>query len=322
MYGNPAARALCAIVTAFALCAASGEDYPSRPIRIVTAEVGAGADIIARLIAQGLTGSLGQQVVVENRGGSVIIPVMTVVTATPSGYTLLLHGSTVWLLPFLQHGVPYDPGKDLSPITLVAHSPNILVVQPAVPVKSVSELIALAKAKPGELNYGSSTAGSSSHLAGAMFNAMAGVNIVRIPFKGTGPAMLEMIGGGQVHVMFPNATGVIPHIKSGRLRSLAVTSAQPSALAPGLPTIAASGLAGYEAETPYEVFAPGKTPAAIVRRLGQAVVAFLNKPEVKETFFKAGLEVVGSSPQGLAATMKSDMAKMGKVIKDANIKAE
>jgi len=296
--------------------------FPNKPLRIVTAEVGAGADIIARLIAQGLTINLGQQVLVENRGGSVIIPVESVVKAAPDGYSLLLHGSTVWLLPFLQQNVPYDPVRDLSPVTLVANSPNILVVHPSLPVKSVRALIAFAKSSPGELNYGSSTVGSSSHLAGALFNIMAGVNLVRIPFKGTGPAMIDMIGGGQVHVMFPNATGVMPHVRSGKLRSLAVTSAQPSALAPGLPTIAAAGLPGYDAQTMYEVFAPARMPSTILDRLNREIVRVLNNPDVKNRFFGVGLEVVGSSVQELAATIKTDMAKMGQVIKAAGIRAD
>lgn len=309
------------VVLMFAAPVAS-QVFPNKPLRIVTAEVGAGADIIARLIAQGLTINLGQQVLVENRGGSVIIPVESVVKAAPDGYSLLLHGSTVWLLPFLQQNVPYDPVRDLSPVTLVANSPNILVVHPSLPVKSVRALIAFAKSSPGELNYGSSTVGSSSHLAGALFNIMAGVNLVRIPFKGTGPAMIDMIGGGQVHVMFPNATGVMPHVRSGKLRSLAVTSAQPSALAPGLPTIAAAGLPGYDAQTMYEVFAPARMPSTILDRLNREIVRVLNNPDVKNRFFGVGLEVVGSSVQELAATIKTDMAKMGQVIKAAGIRAD
>ena len=309
------------VVLMFAAPVAS-QVFPNKPLRIVTAEVGAGADIIARLIAQGLTINLGQQVLVENRGGSVIIPVESVVKAAPDGYSLLLHGSTVWLLPFLQQNVPYDPVRDLSPVTLVANSPNILVVHPSLPVKSVRALIAFAKSSPGELNYGSSTVGSSSHLAGALFNIMAGVNLVRIPFKGTGPAMIDMIGGGQVHVMFPNATGVMPHVRSGKLRSLDVTSAQPSALAPGLPTIAAAGLPGYDAQTMYEVFAPARMPSTILDRLNREIVRVLNNPDVKNRFFGVGLEVVGSSVQELAATIKTDMAKMGQVIKAAGIRAD
>lgn len=296
--------------------------YPNKPIRIVTAEVAAGADVVARMIAQGLTGRLAQQVVVENRGGSIVIPVERVVKATPDGHTVLLHGSTVWLLPFLQSNAPYDPVRDFAPVTLVASSPNILVVQPALPVTSVKDLIALAKARSDGLNYGSSTAGSSSHLAGALFNSMAGVNIQWIPFKGTGPAMAEMIGGGQVHVMFPNATGVMPHIKSGRLKSLAVTSAKPSALAPGLPTVASAGLPGYEAETVYEILAPALTPAVIVNQLNREVVGILTGLDFREKFGNAGLEVVASTPQQLAAIIRSDMVKMGKVIREAGIRAD
>jgi tripartite-type tricarboxylate transporter receptor subunit TctC len=294
--------------------------YPNKPIRIVTAEVAGGADFVARLIAQGVSGSLGQQVIVENRGGSAIIPAQAVAKAPPDGYTLLVYGNNFWLLPFIQN-VPYDPVRDFSPLTLAARSPNMLVVHPSLPVKSVRELIALAKAKPGELNYASAATGGSSHLAAELFKALAGVNIVRVPYKGTVPGITDLIAG-QVQLMFGTTGTLAPHVQSGRLRALAVTSVQETALAPGLPTVAAAGLPGYEAESAYGLFAPAGTPAPILRRLHAETVRVLSRPEVKERLFNTGVEVVGNTPEAFAASIKSDMARMGKVIKDAGIRAD
>jgi tripartite-type tricarboxylate transporter receptor subunit TctC len=293
---------------------ASGQNYPNKLIRIVTAAVGSANDWSSRLIAQELIASLGQQVIVENRGG---LGAEAVAKAPPDGYTLLCYGGSVWLLPFLRDNVPWDPVRDFAPITLALSSPNIVVVHPSLPVKSIKELIALAKARPGALNYAAGTIGASPHLSTELFNAMAGVNIVRVAYKGTGPSVIALVGG-EVHLMFAGLGSVAPHIKSGRLGALAVTSAQPSALAPGLPTVAAT-LPGYEATSISAIFAPARTPAPIISRLHQEIVRAINKPEVKEMLFNAGVEVVGSSPEELAATVKSDMARMGKVIRDAGI---
>ncbi len=244
---------------------ASGQHYPNKPVRMVTAEVGAAGDFVARLVAPGLSDSLGQQVIVENRGGSGVIPIGIVAKALPDGYTLLVFGSTLWLLPFIQD-VPYNPVRDFSPITLAVTTPLLLVVHPSLPVKSIAELIAWAKAKPGELNYASGISGSATHLPAELFKAMAGVNIVRIAYKGGAPALSALIGG-EVQVMFATASGAGPHVNSGRLRALAVTSAQPSALFPDLPTVAAAGLPGYDAASIMCIFAPAKTPAALIDRL-------------------------------------------------------
>lgn len=297
---------------------ASGQNYPSKPIRIVTAAPGSGNDFAARLMAPGLTGSLGQPVIVDNRG---IIAIETVAKAPPDGYTLLFYGTVLWLAPFLRDNVSYDPVLDFSPVTWATNSPNILVVHPSLPVKSVRELIALAKARPGELNYGSGSAGSTSHLAAELFRAMAGVNIVRISYKGAAPALNDVIAG-QVHLIFPSASSVMPHVKSGRLRALAVASAGPSALAPDLPTVAASGLPGYESASILGIFAPAGTPATIINRLNHEIERALNRTEVKQRLFNSGAEVVASSPERLAATVKSEMARLGKVIRDAGIRGE
>lgn len=298
---------------------ASCQNYPNKPIRIVTSGVGGGNDFTARLIAQGLTVSMGQQLVVENRGSGVI-PGQVVSQAPPDGYTLLVAGGNFTIGPLLEK-TPYDPVRDFFPISLVTSAPNILVVHPSLPVKSVKELIALAKARPRELNYASAGAGGTIHLAAELFKAMASVNIVRIPYKSSATQMADLIGG-HVQLTFGNAANVNPHVKSGRLRALAVASAQPSALAPDLPTVAASGLPGYESVQMSGIFAPAKTPGAIINRLNQEVVRFLRTADAKERFLNSGVETVGSSPEELAATMKSEITRLGKVIKDAGIRAD
>jgi tripartite-type tricarboxylate transporter receptor subunit TctC len=299
------------------LCAgvASGQNYPNKLIRIVTSSPGSNNDWGARLIAQEITKTLGQSVIVENRGG---LGVEQVAKAPPDGYTLLFYGNTVWLLPFLRDNVPYDPVRDFSTITLAVTSPIVIVVHPSLPVKSLKELIALAKARPGELNYAAGTIGASPHLATELFKAMAGINLVRVPYKGTGPSVIALVGG-EVHLMFSGLGSVAPHLKSGRLRALAVATSRPSALVPGLPTVAAAGVPGYEAASIIGMFAPAKTPAAIIHLLNQEIVRALNRADVKELFLNSGAEVVGSSPEEFAATIKSDMARLGKVIKDAGI---
>ena len=298
------------------------QNYPTRPVRIVTAEAGGGHDFISRLTARGMTDHLGQQFVVDNRGAaSGAIAAETVAKATPDGYTLLLHGAPVWLLPYLRSNVAHDPIRDFAPITWATNSPNVLVVNPSVPVKSVSELIALAKARPGTLNYVASTIGGASHLAAELFKAMATVDIVRVTYKGTGPALSDLIGG-HVQLMFGTGGAVTPHVKSGKLRAIAVTSAEPSALMPGLPTVASAGLPGYVSVTISGFMAPSRTPASLVRMLNQEILRVITNPVAKEQLFNSGIEVVASTPERFAETIKSEMARMGKVIKDAGIKSD
>jgi tripartite-type tricarboxylate transporter receptor subunit TctC len=296
----------------------SGQEYPNKPIRIVTDAAGGNTDLQARLIAQGISGPLGQPVIVDNRPSGVI-PIEVVSKALPDGYILLVNSGTLWIEPLLRK-TPYDPVRDFSPITLAAMSPLILVVHPSLPVKSVKDLIALAKAKPGELNYSSGPTGGPNHLAAELFKSMAGVNIVHVSYQGGGPAVTALMGG-EVQLLFSLAATATPHVRSGKLRALAVSSAQPSALAPDLPTVAMT-LPGYEAGSMTGMFAPAKTPQAIINRLNQEIVRFLKTPETKEKFLSAGIEPVGSSPAESGAKMKSEMAALGKVIKDAGIKAE
>ena len=297
----------------------SGHAYPNKPVRIVVTGVGSGGDFAARVIAQGISGSLGQQVIVENRISG-IAPGEIVSKAPPDGYTLCLSAAPLWIGPFLQK-TSYDPVKDFAPVTLAVTSPNILVVPASLPARSVKELIALIKAKPGELNYATSGTGGSGHLAAELFMSMVGANMVRVNYKSGALALTELIGG-QVQLMFANAGAVAPHLKSGRLNALAVTSAQPSVLLPGLPTVAAAGLPGYELVSIQGIFAPSGTPAAVIKRLNQEIVPFLQRADTKEKFFNAGVESLGSTPEALAATVKSEMARLGKVIKEAGIRAE
>ncbi len=321
----PKSRVAATIISAGILslmpALAFSQDYPNKTIRIITAEAGSGVDIVTRLMVSAMTATLGQQLIVDNRGGaSGVTPIQAVAKAPPDGYTLLLYGTGMWTLPLLQN-LPYDPVSDFSPISLTGSSPNILVVHPSLPVKSVAELIAFSKARPGALSYSSGGTGASNHLAAELFKSMAGLNILRIPYKGPASALSGMITG-ETQLMFPNAAAAAPHLDGGRLRALAVSTARPSALAPGLPTIAASGLPGYESAFAVGMFAPAKTPAAIVSRLHQEAVRALNSAEVKSRLFNVGVEAVGSSPEELASSMKSEMARIGRMIKDAGIRAD
>jgi tripartite-type tricarboxylate transporter receptor subunit TctC len=312
-------RLICCCSAAIICCAGAwgAQDYPNRPLRIVTSEAGGGNDLHARLVARGLSGALGQQVIVENRPSGVI-PGDIVAKANPNGYTLLLYNNTFWIGPLLQ-AAPYDPLRDFAMITTVSISPNVLVVTPLLPAKSVAELIALARTKPGELNYASSGTGASNHLAAELLKSMAGINIVRIGYKGAGQAMNDLIAG-QVQLMFPTAGAAAAHVRAGRVRALAVTSIAPSSLVPGLPAVAAT-LPGYESIAIYGLFVPARTPPPIINRLHKETVQVLNTPDVKEKLQSAGVEVIGDMPDQLAARVKSEMLRIGKVIKDTGIRS-
>ncbi|MGZ5259604.1 MAG: Bug family tripartite tricarboxylate transporter substrate binding protein [Burkholderiales bacterium] len=300
---------------------AYGQSYPVKPIRVVTAEPGGGNDLAARTIGQAVAPRLGQPWVVDNRGGAGgLIAFETVARAPADGYTLLVYAGNLWTIPLLRKNVRYEL-KDFAPITWAARSPSTIVVHPSVPVYSVQDLIALAKARPGQLSYGAGGVGASTHLAAELFKSMAKVDILFVPYKGNGPAMNDLISG-QVQMMFGTAGTVTPHIKSGRVRAIAVTSAEPSILAPGLPTVAASGLPGYESISIYGVYAPAGTPQAIIRQLNLAIVAVLNTPELRERFLNVGMETVGSTPEQLAAAMKADEARLRKVINEAGIRGD
>jgi putative tricarboxylic transport membrane protein len=316
---NPIARTVAAAMMVFGAQTAYGQLQPNKPIRLVTSGIGGGTDFAARVLANGLAAGLGQTVIVENRGSSVV-PGDVVSKASPDGHTLLVtSGGILWVLPFFQK-VPYDPVKDFSPVALTASFPSILVVNASVPADSVKEFIAVAKARPGALNYVMTAEGGSAHLSAALFSVMAGVKIVPVPYKNTGTAITDLISG-QVQLFFSASGPVMPHVKAGKLKALAITSAKTSALLPDLPTIAES-VPGYDMEAVYCIFAPPQTPAAIVNRLNHEIVRILNQTDVKERFLAAGIEPRGSSPAELGALRKSDMTKMARLIKDAGISAQ
>jgi tripartite-type tricarboxylate transporter receptor subunit TctC len=291
-------------------------NYPVKPIRILCATPGASGDFSARIIAQGMTANLAQQVIVDNRGGYGSIDAVT--RAAPDGYTLLVYGSTLWTVPLLE-AASWDAQRDLAPVALLNSTPSTVVVHPSLPVHSVKALMAFAKARPGELNYGSAPLGSSQHLASELFKSMAGVNIVHVPYKSSGAAQIGLLGG-EVHMMFPPVGSVVAHVKAGRVRLLAVSSAQPSAFLPGVPTVTASGLPGYEFSTVVALFAPAGTPEPLVTRLNQEVARVLNRPDIRQRFTNEGLDAAGGPPEQLATTMRIETARFAKLIRDAGIR--
>ena len=300
--------------------AALGQTYPVKPLRFVTTGVGASTDLAARTVAQGLTDSAGWNVVVDNRG-STVVSAEVVARAATDGYVLLVSTDGLWRGPLFQK-MSFDPVRDFAPITLVSRSPNILVVHPSLPVKTVKQLIALAKARPGELNYGAGATGASTHLASELFNLMAGVKIVHVPYKSSGPAATALLAG-ELQVMFGTTGAVAGHIKSGRIRALAISTAKRSQLAPDLPTIAEAGnLPGYESASTAGVFAPTGTSPALIKRLHEEIARVLQRPEVRERFFNQSVDVVGGTPEEVAAFIKADVATTARIIKEAGIKTD
>ena len=295
---------------------ASAQTWPTTHVRIITAGAGGGSDFASRLIAAPLGMALGQQVIVENRG---LLAADVAAKAAPDGYTLLLVGQTLWMLPFMRDNVASNV-TDFTPVTTATETCNILVVHPAVPVKSVKALIDLARSRPGDINYAISGNGSSVHIAGELFRTMARINVARIPYKGASQALTELIAG-QTQYMFGVPGSLMPHIKAGRLRALAITGAKATPLMPGLPPVAQT-LPGYEVASRLAIFAPAGTPAAIVQRLNREIVRVLNRPEVKDKFHESQIEVVGDTPEQLAAMIKSEIATTAKVIKEAGIRAD
>ena len=316
---------LCALTSAALLfgfaAPAAAQKFPTKSIRLVIGFApGGGTDTTARALSAKLAASLGEQVVVDNRPGhSGTIAADIVAKATPDGHTVLLGTIALVVNPSLSEKMPFDTLKDLAPVTRAADSTNILVVHPSVAAKSVKELIALAKSKP--VNGGSSGIGGTGHLAIELFNLQAGTKITHVPYKGGGPAMVDLLGG-QIQLIFATAASSIGHIKAGKIRPLAVTTAKRSALVPDLPTIAEAGLPGYEANNWNGFFVPAKTPRPIISRLNKEITAALNSPDIKDTLFKQGLDAAPSTPEDFAAYMKSEMAKWAKVIKSAGIKPQ
>jgi len=302
---------------------AQSGNFPERPIRFIAANApGGGLDITARAIAPKLSAAFGQQVIVDNRAGAAgSIASDIVAKSTPDGYTVMVASlGGLAVNTNLYKGLTYHPLRDFAPITWATSGSNVLVVHPSVPAKSVQELIALAKAQPGKLSYGSSGAGNAGHLAGELFSGMAGITMVHIPYKGGAPAMIDLLAG-QIQLIFSSAPTAVPQVKAGRIRGLAVTTARRSVILPELPTIAEAGLPGFEADNWYGVVTTMKTPRAVIDRLNAEVVRALHTTDVKQLLFTQGLEVRTSTPQEFGAYMKSEFDKWAKVIKDAGIVA-
>lgn len=305
----------------FPLSTFAAQGYPERAIRLVVPyPPGGAADLIGRTLSQKMTEDLGQQVIVDNRaGGGQIIGTDIVAKAAPDGYTLLQASVTHGINPGLVPKLPYDSVKDFAPVSLIASSSLVLIVHPSLPVRSIQELIGLAKAKPGQLNYGSAGNGSGGHLATELFRSMTGVDVVHVPYKGAGPAMTDLIAG-QVQLMFTSPLAAGPHVRAGKLRLLGVTGKARSAATPDVPTIAEAGVAGYEATLWYALLAPAGTPQATVSRLNAAMRKTLAFPDVRERFGKYGAETSASSPEEATAHIRQEIEKWRKVIKAAGIK--
>ncbi len=297
--------------------------YPYKPIRIVIPyPPGGGTDIVIRAVSGRLSERLGQPVVVDNRGGATgTIGSESVAHAAPDGYTLLAHTNAgITILPHLNKQLPYDPIRDFAPVTMAASSPYLMVVNPKVPATNVAQFIALAKAKPGELNFASSGNGASTHLAGLLFCRMAHINMVHIPYKGSGPATTELLAG-QVQMRFSSIPPVLQQVRAGRLRALAVTSTKRFALVPEVPTVAET-VPGFEVLSWYGVFAPTGTPAAIIKKLNADFAAALNSPDVKALLATDGSEVVASSPEYFNKAIRAEYARWAPVVKESGAKID
>lgn len=304
--------------------AIAADAYPAKALRlIVPFPPGGPADALARLVGDKLSASLGKAVVVDNRpgaGGNIGMELGA--KSAPDGYTLVLApAGNLTVNPFLYRNVPYDVGRDFAPVTVIAAVPNVLVVHPSVPAKSVAELIRYAKAHPGTLNYSSPGNGSGAHLAGELFKSMAGVDIVHIPFNGIAPAVAAVVGG-QVQMMFAGAPSALPQVKAGRLVALGVASPKRFAAALELPTLAESGLPGFDVTSWYSIVAPAGTPNEIIARLRSEIAAALAQADIQEKLAALGAEPIGNTPAEFAAMIKVETAKWGKIVKDANIQVE
>jgi tripartite-type tricarboxylate transporter receptor subunit TctC len=309
---------------AVALPSHAQQGYPSKPIRIVVPYPPGGFnDTLGRTLAAKLQEAWGQPALVENKpGGNTLIGTDAVAKAAPDGYTLLVVAFPFAVTPSLIRDMPYDTLRDFAPIALCAQSPNVLVVNPQVlPVKTLGELIALAKSKPGALSYASTGNGSSNHISMELFESLAGVRLLHVPYKGSAPAVVDMLGG-QVQVMFDNAPNVMPQVRAGKLRALAQSGATRSPVAPDLPTVAEAGVPGYEVTVWFGLVAPAATPRAIVTKLNAEVLRILAMPDVRERFLALGVEPLGSTPDEFGAHIRAQMEKWAKVVKDAGVKAE
>lgn len=320
-------RTLLLLIVAVIMGAAAldtpAQAYPTKPVRmIVPFAPGGGTDIIARLVAQELTQTWGQTVVVDNRGGSGgVIGTQLAVRSTPDGHTMVLCSLGLSYAPALYSKLPYDTEKDLLPISLVATQPFIYVVTPSLGVGSMKDLIALARSKPGQIRYGSGGAGGSSHLGTELLRTMTGIELVHVPYKGTGPALTAMLAG-EIQVQLIGISSVVPHMKTGRMRALAVSGARRSAAAPEVPTVAESGVAGYAFDVWYGMLFPAGTPRAIVGKVNTDINRVLKSAALGQRFAAVGLEPSGNSAEAFAKMLRAEIAKWRKVVKAANIRVE
>ena len=317
-------RALGCLLLASTCATAHAQDWPSKPIRFIAPNLPGGpTDILARLIGQKLAESLGQPVVIENRAGAAgNIGTEAVAKAPPDGYTMVTgNNATFGANVSLYKRLGFDPVRDFSPVVLVATQPNILVVHPSLPANSVRELVALAKARPGQLNYSGSGMGANAHLAAELFKSMTGTSIVHVPYKSAAPALTDLIAG-HTQLMFATALSVVPYIKANRVRALGVTTAKRSRSMPELPTIAESGVPGFEASTWHGVLVPAGTPAAIIDRLNAEINRMLQQPDVRERLAALGAEIVGGTPKEFADHIQREIPKWAKVVKSIGVQLE
>ena len=317
-------RTVSTVILSALAVSAVADDYPNKAIRLIMPyPIGGSIDIAGRMVAQRLADNLGQAVVVDNRtGAGGIVGTETGARAAPDGYTVLMGGTgTLALSPSLQKNLPYDPNKDFTPVTLLVTIPYVVVEQPSFKAANIKELIALAKAKPNEINYGSGGSGSAPHLAAELFKTMADVRITHVPYKGSTPAITDTMSG-QVQLTFTGIPSVMTQMKAGRLRPIGVTSLKRTAALPEVPTIAESGVPGYEVNPWFGVLLPARTPQPLVSRLNAEILKVLQLPATRERFAAEGFEAVGNTPAQFAAYIKAEQIKWGKVIKDAGIKAD
>ena len=321
------ARALFALAAALPIClpavsALAQSSYPAKPVRLIVGQSPGGAtDIVARLVAQQLSENLRQSVIVENRTGAAgSIGANFVAKSAPDGYTLLVVSSSYAINPSLYSNLPFDPVKDLAPVSLIAEAPFLLVIHPSLPARSVKELVALARTKPGELNFASGGNGSSGHLAGELFEHLAGIRLVHVPYKGAGPALVEVMTG-QVHLTFGSVLSSLQHVKNDRLRALAVTAAKRSSALPELPTVAEAGIKSYRRTTWYGVLAPAAMSPALVTRISEEFRKAVNSDEVRKRILTDGAEPEGSSPKEFRDYLSAEMKVAEDIVRKAGLKA-
>jgi len=314
-------RSIGLLLGATFACGAAAQGYPSKPIRVIVGQAPGGAtDIVSRALAQKLTDGLGQTVVIDNRSGAAgSIGSAIAASAPPDGYTALIVSSTYTINPSLYKKLPFDPIRDLQPVTLIASSPFLLMVHPSIAAKTPRELIALAKTR--KLTFGSGGIGSSGHLAAELFSSMAGIELTHVPYKGAGPALIDTLGG-QVNLIMSSIVSGMPYAKAGRLRALAITTRTRSPALPELPTISESALPGYDFSSWYGLMVPTGTPQPVIGRLHDETVKALKLPDLQQRLASEGCDAVGSTPEQLAAYIKSEMARWAKVVKASGMQAE